>query len=360
MRRNLSCLALTIVVVALTSVIACEIRVRDSAFRTARDVHKLCVIADSADEAADALFERLSAWLVTIDGAFNLEVLRIKADDPEIDWHSLGMPSAPPSLPVTVLIGRDNGRGEGFVIDYWESAPTADELAAIVDSPVRQQLALELGRNVAVLIYAPGDASQDSPIAARLESLVKAGIHGERIGISMITLDREDPGERLLCRFMGLRPGADDTLCVAFGRGKLLAPPLVGEEIARENIESLIAQIRLACSCSKPLQTMGVDVPLVWSDAVDANVILMDQELDLAELDQEVQDMLSAKANGENQGLVEMIPIAPGQKSDSSSEVAAQNTESNSTTAMVLAVLGCTVLVTVVSRLWYSRVNVSK
>ncbi len=41
---------------------------------------------------------------------------------------------------------------------------------------------------------------------------------------------------------------------------------------------------------------MGVDIPLVWSDAIDSTVILMDQELDLSELDAEVQNMLAQKS----------------------------------------------------------------
>ena len=120
-------------------------------------------------------------------------------------------------------------------------------------------MAGELARNVAVLVFAPSDPSDDSQLAAQLNSLVEAGVSEERIGLSMITLDRSDPREQLLCRFMGLRPGGPDTLCVAFGRGKLMSPPLVGDEIDGDHIHTLVTQIRQACSCSLPLATMGVD-----------------------------------------------------------------------------------------------------
>ncbi len=206
----------------------------------------------------------------TTDGAFNLEIVRINADDPETNWQSIGIPSAPPNLPVTVLVGRDNGIGENFVIDHFEPAPSGDELAAIADSPVRRKLARELARNVAVLVLAPVEADAESAATGRLKSVVEAGIADERIGLSMITVDRTDPAERLLCRFMGIRPDSPDTLCVAFGRGKLMSPPLVGDQIDATNIDKLVTRIRQACSCSSPLPTMGVDIPLIWSDAIDS------------------------------------------------------------------------------------------
>jgi hypothetical protein len=225
------------------------------------------------------------------------------------------MPSAPPTLPVTVLVGRNNGLGESFLIDHWDSAPSVQQLSAIADSPVRQQLAAELAKNVAVLIYAPSDPAGPSRAEDRVKSLVSRGIEDERIGMSMITLDRNDPAEQLLCRFMGLRPDSPDTLCVAFGRGKLMAPPLVGDEIDEEHIEQLVTMVRQACSCSMPLATMGVDLPLVWPDSVDSTVILMDQELELSELDAEVRNMLASKAAVVLNADPLVVPIPTGSQS---------------------------------------------
>ena len=294
---------------------ACEIRVRDSAFRTTRDFHRLCVIADRDDESADQIFDHLEAWLSKSDGTLNLEIERIDADDPETDWRSLGIPSAPPMMPVTVLVGRDNGIGEHFVIDHWEQAPTEDDLLAIGNSPVRQQLAKQLASNIAVLIYAPGDLPTGRAIADRLKNLISEKVADERIGLSMITLDRTDPAERLLCRFMGIRPNSPDTLCVSFGRGKLMSPPLLGDEITRDNINNLVTQIRQACSCSKPLSTMGVDIPLVWSDSIDSSVVLMDDEIKLSELEAEVQSMLAAKSAADSLTDATEIAIPPGKQS---------------------------------------------
>ena len=62
-RRHTTLLVLAVAWFALPPLPACEIRVRDSAFRSIRDVHKLCVIADSSDETAEAIVQRLQQWL---------------------------------------------------------------------------------------------------------------------------------------------------------------------------------------------------------------------------------------------------------------------------------------------------------
>lgn len=313
-RRRTLVVTIAVVAVAL-SAWACEIRVRDSAFRTVRDLHRLCVIADSSDKQADALQARLEQWLDAKDGTLNLEIVRIDADDPEVSWESVGIPSAPPSLPVTVLVGRNNGLGESFLIDFWETEPNAETLASIAESPVRAELARKLAANVAVLLYAPAEPTEESSLPDSITEMVDAGIADERIGLELISVDRNDPAERLLCRFMGLGPGGPDTLCVVFGRGKLMGPPLKGDEINPANVQTLVTEIRQACSCSKPLPTMGVDVPLIWSEQVDSSVVLMDQELDLNNLETEVETMLALKAAVEKSGEPKLLSIPPGNES---------------------------------------------
>ena len=310
--RGCFLLLLSSLYIASISAVACEIRVRDSAFRTSRDLHRLCVIADSSDPSAAVIEQRLGDWLDRSNESINLEVVRIDADDPETNWQTIGVPSAPPVLPVTVLVGRDNGIAESFLIDHWEPAPTNQQLASLLDLPARQALADKLARNVAVLVFAPRDSGASSAASAQLQSIIDAGLSEERIGLSMITVDRNDPAENLLSRFMGLRPDSPDTLCVAFGRGKLMSPPLLGDAINADNIGALVTQIRQACSCSKPLQTMGVDVPLVWSDEVDSTVILMDAELDLSQLDTEVRNMMAAKATAATVTEPTILPIPTG------------------------------------------------
>ena len=319
MTRRPIVLPLAAIGFALTSVIACEIRVRDSAFRTARDVHKLCVIAQASDSQADTIEQRLSDWILRTGEDLNLEVVRVDADDPETNWRAVGIPSAPPSLPVTVLVGRDNGIGENFLIDHWEPAPSDEQLALLTQSPLRQKLAEQLATNIAVLVFVPQNPGDSSPNGDLLQRIVSQGIAEERVGLSMIQVDRTDPAEKLLCQFIGIRPDSADTVCIAFGRGKLMTPPLAGDQISTENVMQLVTTILQACSCSKPLPTMGVDLPLIWNDSVDASVVLMDSEIDLKQLDEEVQKMLAAKAIDENAEPIE-VSIATG-KSPEQEEV---------------------------------------
>ncbi len=324
LRRTTTLLIIASACCALTHTLACEIRVRDSAFRTIRDVHKICVVGESSDVLADRIEQRLDDWLEATGRTINLEVVRVDGGDPETNWRAIGLPSAPPTLPVTVLVGRNNGTGESFVIDHWEPGPTDEELAAILDSPLRQELAQKLARNVAVLVLVLGETTATgesgatdettvrSTVVDRVQSIVDSGIADERLGLAVVMLDRNDPAERIVCRFMGLRPDGDDTLFVAFGRGKLMSPPLVGDQINETHIGNLVTQIRQACSCSLPLQTMGVDLPLSWSETVDSSVLLMDEEIDLAELGEEVQNMLSAKAARAEIGEPVLLSIPAG------------------------------------------------
>ena len=93
-----------------------------------------------------------------------------------------------------------------------------------------------------------------------------------------------------------------------------MSPPLQGDAITEASIRQLVDQVRQACSCSKPLATMGVDLPMAWYPEVDANVVLMDEELQLSELAAEVQKMLDAKNESRSETL-ENVAIPPGNHS---------------------------------------------
>ena len=301
--------------VSMSIASACEIRVRDAAFRMPRDVHRLCVIGESTDQAVDEIHNRLRRQIEAVSDTLNVELARVHVDDPKVQWHTLGIPSAPPLLPVTVLVGRNNGDGTNFVVQHWEPAPTDEDLAALIESPLRAELARQLTKNVAVLIFASRESNENSERIRLLQKLVGRGVEAERVGLALLTLDRFDPTERLLAAFMGLRPDAPDTLIVAFGRGKLMQPPLVAEEITPENIDALLHTIRQACSCSKPLPTMGVDLPLVWTNDLDQSVVLMDEELENeseADLDLAVASLGAFGGHG-------ITPPSAGQEAEESS-----------------------------------------
>jgi hypothetical protein len=71
---------------------------------------------------------------------------------------------------------------------------------------------------------------------------------------------------------MGLEPSGPDWVGVVFGRGKLLGPPLVGEEITSAAIGHQLEELTQDCTCSKPLSAMGVDLPMCWNSRFDAVV----------------------------------------------------------------------------------------
>ena len=84
--------------------------------------------------------------------------------------------------------------------------------------------------------------------------------------MEFVKLDRHDERERTLVSFMGLPPDGPSMAGVVFGRGKLMSPPLVGPAISRKRINELVDQINQDCNCSKPLPSLGVDLPLVWNE----------------------------------------------------------------------------------------------
>ena len=257
---------------------ACEIRVRDAAFRTPRDVHRLCVIAEADDPEAAEIEERLQTWLRGPAAGLNVRIERVDAHDPETDWNTLGIPSAPPQLPVTVLVGHSNSSGENFVISHWEPAPDDGELERLKSSPLREQLTQKLGRHLAVLLYFGADG--DSETRAMLRKRATGNVGSERLGLGLIELDPADLDDPLLMSFAGIDPQAGNALFVAFGQGKLMEPPLFGEQITRDEVDNLIEQLCAACSCSKPLPMLGVDLPLVWTPELDSTLVLMDAELE--------------------------------------------------------------------------------
>ena len=285
-----SVLGVAWVMLSIVSSLACEIRVRDAAFRTQRDVHRLCIIAQAGDELAKTITDKLAAWLDGPGKGLNLELVRVEADDPKVEWSNYGIPSAPPSLPVVVLVGKDYGVGESFVIDHWEPGPRSEDLAALETSPVRGQLQQELGRRLAVLLYAPAQGLDSSTAKAVLDEAVSKWSGAEGLGISVVQFDRTDHRERMLLSFSGIEGAGPDWVGVAFGRGKLMTPPLIGNEISGERLGELIEQLVQECSCSKPLPSIGVDLLMVWHDELDASVVSMNPVAALSNSEKEAVD----------------------------------------------------------------------
>ncbi len=287
MKAILSIGTIALVCIAQTARLAgCETIVRDAAFRGPRDVHQLCVIAAAKDAAADKITADLKAWLDGPGGSLNVQLVHIDADDPKVDWLSYGIPSAPPALPVTVLIGRHSDTREAFVIDHWEPGPTAAELEVLRTSPVREEIQKHVGGALAVLLYAPAQSDGSGAPAAKSEHVALLQKRVEQShktgtpGLALVRLDRSDPRERILAGFADLRPDGPDWLGIVFGRGKLLTPPLTGSELASGELDGLLDQLTEHCSCTRPLESMGVDIPLAWNNALDARVVTIGHAAD--------------------------------------------------------------------------------
>ncbi len=266
MRQFMTAVLLLMTGVSASVAVACENAVRDAAFRGPRDTHRLCLITASDDEPAQREKLRLEKWLQNSGAGLNLELVHLHADDPDLQWEEYGIPSAPPVLPVVALIGKNYGTGETFLINHWEPAPTDDELQALADSPVRRQLQKVLGPALAVILHVPGEQSKPEKMKRIFESVKADWLAKELPAIEVVTLDRNDPREQTLVSFMGLPPDGPDVAAVVFGRGKLMSPPLQGMEISQKQLNQLVDQIYQDCNCSKPLTSLGVDVPLVWNE----------------------------------------------------------------------------------------------
>jgi hypothetical protein len=269
----LVCAALSLLTHGAPRASACDYTtMRDAAFDEPRDVHRLYVIGEAGDAAARQIRDQLAAWRSSSAPDLNVEVKTIDADDPQVSWMEVGIPSAPPMLPVTVLTGRRTFEKQSFFIDHWEPGPRQAELAVIGDSPARQAITREVGRRVAVLLYMPGT----DPAAGRAKGIIDAAIKAWTAkwpaGLSMVQVERSDPRERVLRSFTGVPESGPDWLAVVFGRGKLMLP-LVGPEITEQQLNEQLEVVVQECTCLRSPSSLGADLPLVWTPAMDKEVI---------------------------------------------------------------------------------------
>ena len=251
--------------------------VRSAAFEGPRDVHAFLVTTATGEDQGLAL--GLTDWLQANGGDLNLQVTSVSAEDPGVDWASFALPSAPPKLPVTVLVGNRGGgvssAPRAFVIDHWEPAPDDAALAALAGSPVREAIKEHVVDAFAVLLYAPGtDGSGGAKrgvvqeVAAQYEP-VEADDFDDPTHVVLVELDRSDPAEAILVSFAGIPETGPDWAAVVFGRGKLMAPPFEGDAITESSIVANLRVLEGDCTCLQSPATLGVDLPLRWDPALD-------------------------------------------------------------------------------------------
>jgi hypothetical protein len=262
-------LPLVLCILALRPALACDdLTVRDAAFTEPRDVHCLYVLASGADATAKATLEGLQRWLQTSAPDLNVEAIGVSADAPELSWREMGIPSAPPSLPVVILTGRMALERRTFLVDHWEPGPGPADLEILKTSPARDALRKEVGRRLAVLLYCPGTGPDREVEGKVIESAAQKWSRKESLGVSVVRLDRADERERVLLSFTGIGKEGPDWLAVVFGRGKIL-PPILGKEITEERIDEDLAQLVEECTCLRSAASLGVDLPLLWEQTLD-------------------------------------------------------------------------------------------
>ena len=242
--------------------------VRDAAFLTPRDTHRLCVIAGEGDAAIEPEYARLQAWFGEHGEDLNVRLERVDAGGPDVDWRFYGLPSAPPEIPVTVLVGASSALARPFIIAHWTPAPTDNDLARLLTTPAIGQAKKTLVDEWAVVLYAPA-AGANAETWQTLKALEERWDEKQPPGISVVKLDRANPEESLFCAFAGIREDSPDWLAVMFGRGMLLAPPLMGDDIIEGNVDTLLGQLTVPCTCLQDTLGIGVSAPMRWEKKLD-------------------------------------------------------------------------------------------
>jgi len=241
--------------------------VRDAALMAERAVYRLCVFVKSDDAAAGGEIRRIESRINDPAAKLNVQVERVDVDKPGVDWESYGIPSAPPDTPVAALIGEGGLPKRAFVLDHWQPYPTDDELAAIKTSPAREKIKDGIASHWAVVLYSPGDPTLGAD-GARPDELFKEveteWAEKQSPGVTTVRFDRADPVERMLRSFAGIEKEGPAWVGIVFGRGKVLAPPLTGSGITKENIGKLLEGLAVPCTCMQESSVLGLDIPMTW------------------------------------------------------------------------------------------------
>jgi len=248
--------------------------VRDAAFQTPRDVHRLCVVHRHGDRAAMDRVAALRDWLAESAAGLNIEVVSVDADASDVAWSAYALPSAPPTLPVVVLVGWRTADRKSFFIDHWEPGLNAEELDAIRTSPARRAIRDAVGNHLAVLLYIPGTGADAGRAEGVIDLVVRERNEQGPLGLSVVRVERTDPRERLLLSFVGVQAEGSDWVGIVFGAGKFM-PPLIGEAITADALNGRLATISAACTCLQSPARLGVDIPMVWRKTWSDSVTLL-------------------------------------------------------------------------------------
>jgi len=163
---------------------------RDAAYDQQRDMHRLCVVARTADDPqAMVIHQQLGRWLETDARTMNLRLYYLAADDPELQWSDFGIPFTPDAgtpLPVTLLVGHQTVGARSWIIDSWLPGPTEAQLADLLNSPARDAIRREVGRRVAVFLYIPGSSPDLQAARRAYEAVASEWTPKERAGFAFV------------------------------------------------------------------------------------------------------------------------------------------------------------------------------
>ena len=188
----------------------------------------------------------------------------------------------------------------GIEGNVWAGPLTRENVAAVMDSPVRRQIARDLiqGESAVFLLLESGNREKDNAAAqllktqlAELEKTLELpdvpsgqwddpvydgkGPPKMRLGFEMVRLSRTDPAEQVFVKMLiGPAPdrlqGGEPIVFPIFGRGRALCA-VVGDQITADRIGEEAAFLVGPCSCIVKDQNPGVDMLMAvdWDAALD-------------------------------------------------------------------------------------------
>ena len=194
----------------------------------------------------------------------------------------------------------------------WVGPLSAETVGALLESPVRQNIAQKLlgGDAVVWLLMESGDQRHDDQTAqlleAELRKLEQSLVLPEpspldppantnlplKIVFSTVRLVRSNPAERMLANLLlnwntNLLAEKEVMLFPIFGRGRVI-PPAIGEEIQPEAIREIAEFLTGPCSCEVKEMNPGYDLLLSanWSSLGDYQAEMLSESPPLTGLSQ--------------------------------------------------------------------------
>ncbi len=228
-----------------------------------------------------SVVDRLQRASLGIDPRANVIVRMVDlAGSPDAEMQKLWKAQSGSELPWMVV---KYPRMSMISEDVWSGPLEGDDVEAILDSPVRKEIARRIleGEVAVWVLLESGDKQQDDEAAHLLETQLEKMSETLRISLpeigvdqfaesdlsvsfSMLRLSRSDPDEKILAQMLlksewDLKTFSKPIAFPVFGRGRALYA-LVGDGITESNIEMACAFLVGWCSCQVKAQNPGVDL----------------------------------------------------------------------------------------------------